>query len=148
MIIRKFEKEEYRPCSCCKKEHRIYDRNKWLCKKCYEKKKKEKYDRITSSKYNNDLRNVFTNIWQNREHVCYHCGKKILNPQAINFSHILSRNCHPRLRCESKNIILVCADCHRIYEFGDRSMLKRQISQELIDELLNIERNGNQKRND
>lgn len=141
-MIRKYEKEEYRPCSSCGKEHKIYDKNRWLCRKCYWKKKTEKFDRKVSDFYNNNLSDIFMDIWKTREHICYHCGRRILEPRAINFSHIFSRGAHPRLRCEPKNIIIVCENCHKIYEFGNRKNLKKQISQELIDELLKIEKNG------
>lgn len=140
-MFKRYEREEYRPCSACGIEHKIFDRNKWLCKKCAIERKKRKIDRKTAQLGDNDLQIVFFNIWQEREHKCYHCGRRLGNePKAIYFSHILSRGAHPKLRCEPKNIVLACPKCHRIYDFGDRNQLERQVPEELIEELLKIER--------
>lgn len=135
--------KEIRPCVCCKESYLIFDRNRWLCKDCYNNKKKIKFNRQTLENDENELKIVFERIWDKRPHYCFHCGiylGSIMKP--IYFSHILSRGAHPGLRCDEENIILACRDCHYIYDFGDKSRLKHQISQELIDKLLEKERNG------
>lgn len=48
-------REEVRPCVSCNENHLIYDRNKWLCKDCYNKKKQEKLNRKTLEMKKNDL---------------------------------------------------------------------------------------------
>lgn len=134
-------REEVRPCVSCNENHLIYDRNKWLCKDCYNKKKQEKLNRKTLETRKNDLNDVFEKIWSNRPHYCFHCGKYLgSEPKAIYFSHILSRGAHPALRCDEENIVLACRDCHYIYDFGDKNKLQRQIPEELIEKLLKKEK--------
>ena len=136
-------KAEIRPCVICEENYVIYDRNKWLCKECYNRKKKEKFNRVTLENDKNELTTIFEKIWDKRTHYCFHCGTylgSIMKP--IYFSHILSRGAHPGLRCDEENIVLACRDCHYIYDFGDKSKLKYQIPQELIDKLLKKEKDG------
>lgn len=136
-------KYETRPCVCCNTDHNIVDHNRWLCKECKEKRKKSRINKATLENENNDLQIVFNAIWECREHKCYHCGKFLGNePKVIFFSHILSRGAHPKLRCVPENIVLACNECHYIYDFGDRSLLKRNIPEELIDNLLKIDKDG------
>lgn len=135
------EKEEVRPCVCCKTNHKIYDRNKWLCKDCASNKKKEKFNRATLENDENDLQVVMERIWERRTHYCFHCGTYLGSTmKPIYFSHILSRGAHPKLRCDEDNIVLACRECHYIYDFGDRSRLKYQISRDHLEELLKKER--------
>ena len=99
-------REEVRPCVSCNENHLIYDRNKWLCKDCYNKKKQEKLNRKTLETRKNDLNDVFEKIWSSRPHYCFHCGKYLgSEPKAIYFSHILSRGAHPALRCDEENVV-------------------------------------------
>ena len=141
MAYYKKEKEEVRACVCCNESHLIFDRNKWLCKDCYNKRKQEKLNRKTSEMKNNDLTVVFEHIWATRPHYCFHCDRYLgREPKSIFFSHILSRGAHPSLRCDEENIVLACEECHHIYDFRDKSKLKKQIPQELIDKLLKKER--------
>lgn len=134
------EKYEVRPCVQCKTEHKIFNRNKWLCRSCDDARKKSKINRQTNEMDNNDLQSVFITIWKERPHVCYHCRRKLgCDPKPIYFSHILSRGAHPKLRCDPDNIVLACPDCHYIYDFGDRSKLEKQISEEMINKLLEKE---------
>lgn len=135
-------KEEVRPCVCCKVDHKIYNRSLWLCRECDKKRKKTSLNRKTLGEENNDLKTVFQEIWETRKHTCFHCGKYLgSEPKAIFFSHILSRGAHSKSRCDPENIVLVCADCHYIYDFGNRDKLERQIPEELIRKLLEKEKN-------
>lgn len=137
----KREKEEVRPCVCCKTNHKIWNRNKWLCKECDNKRRLIKTDRKSLEEKSNDLVSIFEEIWNERTHYCYHCGIYLGSEiKPIFFSHILSRGAHPKLRCDKENIVLACDRCHRIYDFGDRSELKYQIPNEIIDKLLKKER--------
>lgn len=138
----KREREENRPCVCCKTNYKIWNRIKWLCKDCDRKRKSTKVDRISLQEKTNNLQDVFDEIWQERTHYCYHCGQYLGTiAKPIFFSHILSRGAHPKLRCDKENIVLACAQCHHIYDFGDKSKLKHQIPQQIIDNLLKKERN-------
>ena len=82
-MLKKKEKYEYRPCKRCGENHYIYNRIKWLCKDC---------DTETTKERRGDLQSLFTEIWQERPHVCVKCGKPLGDePKAIFFSHIRSR---------------------------------------------------------
>ena len=48
--------------------------------------------------------------------VCENCGKPIRHPWATNVSHILTRGAHPRLSHDSRNINILCAECHSAWE--------------------------------
>lgn len=72
-------------------------------------------------------RELFLEIWKERSHYCQNknCRKWLGNePKAIYFSHRKSKGTYPELRLDKNNIDLLCADCHRIYEWGDRSKIK------------------------
>lgn len=139
-IITKTVKEEVRPCVSCKENHFIYDRNRWLCKECYDNRKKLKLNRVSLKEEENRLNEVFVKVWEENPHYCFHCGKWLgLEMKPIFFSHILSRGAHPGLRCDPENIVLACMECHQIYDFGDRNSLKNQIPEERIEKLLEKE---------
>lgn len=138
--MKKTVKEEVRPCVSCKENHFIYDRNRWLCKECYDNRKKLKLNRASLKEEENRLNEVFVKVWEETPHYCFHCGKWLgLEMKPIFFSHILSRGAHPGLRCDPENIVLACMECHQIYDFGDRNSLKNQIPEERIEKLLEKE---------
>lgn len=115
MGLQKKEKYEARPCVCCKQSHYIYNRMKWLCKECDKKIGKER---------RGDLKTLFMEIWEEREHVCAKCGKPLGDePKAIFFSHTRSRGARPDLKMDKDNIELLCSACHRLHEFGEREIL-------------------------
>lgn len=67
----------------------------------------------------------FVEIWNERPHYCVKCSKWLGNDlKPIFFSHIKSKGAYPELRKDKDNIELLCAECHHIYEFGDRSKLE------------------------
>jgi hypothetical protein len=115
MGLQKKEKYEARPCVCCKQSHYIYNRMKWLCKEC---------DKKTGKERRGDLKSLFMEIWEEREHVCAKCGKSLGDePKVIFFSHIRSRGARPDLKMDKDNIELLCSACHRLHEFGEREIL-------------------------
>ena len=64
-------------------------------------------------------REMFLEIWDEREHICVHCGKNLGDePKAHYFSHIKPKGLHPKLRLVKNNIELLCMECHRQYDFG------------------------------
>ena len=48
--------------------------------------------------------------------VCENCGKPIRHPWATNVSHILTRGAHPEASHDPRNISILCAECHSLYE--------------------------------
>lgn len=48
--------------------------------------------------------------------VCENCGKPIRYPWATNVSHILTRGAHPEMAHDPRNISILCAQCHELYE--------------------------------
>lgn len=105
-------KEEARPCLKCGVDHMIYNRLKWLCKKC---------DQETTRQRQGDLQSLFMEIWKERPHVCVKCGKKLgPEPLAVYFSHKKSRGSHPELKMDKNNIELLCYNCHHEWDFGER----------------------------
>jgi hypothetical protein len=83
----------------------------------FEKKKKEAIGE----------KQLFLEIWNERFHYCENknCHKWLgYEPKAIFFSHRKSKGSYPELRLCKENIDLLCADCHRTYEFGDRNKLE------------------------
>ncbi len=70
-------------------------------------------------------RELFAEIWNERPHVCTHCGGKLPEPmRSYYFSHIKSKGAFPELRLEKSNIELTCLKCHQEYEFGARQINK------------------------
>ena len=52
-------------------------------------------------------------VWNNRNHVCEVCNKKIHTPNPYVFAHILSKKMYPKYRYDYNNIMLVCSiNCH------------------------------------
>lgn len=56
--------------------------------------------------------------------VCEECGKPILHPGAINCSHILSRGAFPEMAFDARNVNILCAEHHAIWENGDRKRMQ------------------------
>lgn len=48
--------------------------------------------------------------------VCENCGKPIRYPWATNVSHILTRGAHPEMAHDPRNINVLCAECHELWE--------------------------------
>lgn len=48
--------------------------------------------------------------------ICEHCGKPIPHPTAINVSHILTRGSHPEMAHDPRNVQMLCAGCHGLWE--------------------------------
>ena len=61
-------------------------------------------------------KDLFVEIWEEREHICEHCGIPIQEPTASNFAHIKAKSVRPDLRLDKTNIALYCRDCHDAYD--------------------------------
>lgn len=80
-------------------------------------------------------KNIFEQIWSEREHKCVVCKVIINDPGPINFSHILSKGAYKKFRLNKDNIVIKCAACHHKYEFGDISGKEWDHIKELKSEL-------------
>lgn len=82
------------------------------------------------------LKQLYHEIWENREHVCNNCGYYIHTPIAHVFAHKRSKGARPDLKHEKTNIELLCSTwirndgkrgCHELShtnpeKFKERSM--------------------------
>jgi hypothetical protein len=57
---------------------------------------------------------LFKEIWKEREHKCQECWVYIHEPKIFNFAHIKSKWKNPKLRLEKQNILIKCFACHYI----------------------------------
>ena len=55
---------------------------------------------------------LFTEIWNERPHVCEQCGTPIRECTISNFDHVKPKGKYPELRLEKTNIRILCFDCH------------------------------------
>jgi len=61
---------------------------------------------------------IFFEIWEEREHYCKNCKSYLgEEPIAQFFAHIKPKSTHPKLRLDKNNIILLCSDCHYALDF-------------------------------
>ena len=70
-------------------------------------------------------------IWEERVHRCENCGiglnpfkTKAGLPLSKLFSHRRPKSVAPELRWDKRNIDLLCPECHRQWEFGDRKSMR------------------------
>jgi 5-methylcytosine-specific restriction endonuclease McrA len=55
----------------------------------------------------------FMSIWNQRPHVCQHCGAHLgREPRSYMFDHLLEKSKHKNLEFEEENIWMVCLSCH------------------------------------
>lgn len=57
-------------------------------------------------------KDMFKEIWQERNHNCEECWKYLREAKAHNFSHIKSKWSRPDLRMDKDNIKILCFRCH------------------------------------
>lgn len=58
---------------------------------------------------------MFEEVWQEREHICYSCDCSLgSEPKTIFFHHILPKGKeeYKHLYNNKENIVLLCLDCH------------------------------------
>tara|TARA_Y100001938_G_C8062852_1_gene418391 strand:- start:1038 stop:1289 length:252 start_codon:yes stop_codon:yes gene_type:complete len=61
---------------------------------------------------------MFFEIWNEREHRCTNCKKHLGNePIAHFFSHIKPKGLYPELKYDKDNIQLLCMECHYAHDF-------------------------------
>ncbi len=62
------------------------------------------------SKYSE--KDLFKEVWNEREHVCEDCGKFLKEAKAHNFDHIIPKSKWEEYRLNKNNIKLICFACH------------------------------------
>lgn len=68
---------------------------------------------------------MFKEIWRERPHYSEVSGEPLEAFSPVYFSHILSKGAYPEQRLNKENIILKTYDEHRIWESGDRELLRK-----------------------
>lgn len=62
----------------------------------------------------NKLKALYAQIWNERAHVCAHCGVFISgDPVVHNFAHIRSKGARPDLKYDKSNIRILCSSVNR-----------------------------------
>ena len=57
-------------------------------------------------------------------HICEECGKPIEKAWSGNVSHILTRGAYPEMAHDPRNVNILCLNCHRRWENGDRRNMR------------------------
>lgn len=55
------------------------------------------------------LKDLYREIWEEREHICSNCGYPIQRPISHVFAHIRSKGARPDLKYDKSNIRLLCS---------------------------------------
>lgn len=85
------------------------------------------------------LKDLYAEIWEERNHVCVNCGFPIREPIAHVFSHKKSKGARPELKYEKSNIELLCSSvirgfdtpgCHELLHTNPEKFRNRSIKQE------------------
>lgn len=143
MIKRKSGKCKYDGCTY---EGILY--SKGYCQKHYwiqnKSKNKDKVDKVLK-----EDESTYYTVFMCKKHECEECGspltKKFKDDKGKiidrwQYSHILSKGAHPKLRNNPLNFNRLCFDCHQKWEFGDRKSMKIFIdNQFIIEKLLKLE---------
>ena len=84
--------------------------------------------KLMAKKNKGKEKQMFYEIWQEREHRCTNCKCHLGNEaRAHYFSHIKSKGAYPELKYNKDNIQLLCYDCHYAYDFqGKDKFLERK----------------------
>lgn len=66
---------------------------------------------------------AFLKIWHERTRMCVNCGKDIRHFHPHNFHHLHTKGARPDLRCDAKNIVIVCKGCHDLaHQKGNKEL--------------------------
>lgn len=77
----------------------------------------KKFKTEKSNRQKTGQKEVFMEIWNEREHKCRVCDKYIPEPLSFCFAHTLSKWLYPEYKFEKWNIELVCSiECHNRYD--------------------------------
>lgn len=82
------------------------------------------------------LKELYKEIWIEREHRCVNCGVWIASPVVHNFSHIRSKGARPDLKFDKDNIEILCstinrgdnkAGCHSLLHTNPKKYKERSV---------------------
>ena len=72
-------------------------------------------------------REMFLKIWAVRAHICTNCWDGLgSEPLAQYFAHIKHKSTHAHLRLVESNIMLLCFECHRLYDQGTKEQYNKR----------------------
>lgn len=84
-----------------------------LCKMHGPKPQPLRRMKLPNAAKRNERNAFFTEIWNERPHVCQHCGTHLgYNIRSYMFDHLLEKSKYPQLEFEKENIWMVCLTCH------------------------------------
>jgi 5-methylcytosine-specific restriction endonuclease McrA len=122
-------------CSDCKKHTWIQNKTKVLCAFCVYKRNHggktmaeviiERSRKKKPVRKNTGERELFMEIWHERNHFCENCGDVLHEPQTHNFAHKKPKSTHPHLRLVKTNIMLLCYQCHYAYDHQGKQTFDR-----------------------
>lgn len=128
-------------CKGCGKDTIIQNKVRYLCKDCVyklnhagktpaqvqqERQRERSLDKpnpIKPRRYiykrrDTGEKQIFLEIWNERQHQCENCGASLGNiPKNYMFSHIVAKGVNSKLRLDKSNIKLLCWDCHYALDF-------------------------------
>lgn len=95
----------------------MIDYSKLAFPKPWKKENKPKGIKKISDKKRERLKNwwekeLFKEVWSERDHKCEECGKILREAKAHNFDHIIPKSRWEKYRLDKDNIKLVCFACH------------------------------------
>jgi hypothetical protein len=64
------------------------------------------------------LKDLFMEIWNERNHICVECWRILNTPKAHNFAHIKSKWSRIDLKYDKDNIEIKCFKCHFKQDHG------------------------------
>jgi len=82
------------------------------------------------------LKDLYWEIWEEREHICANCGYPLSRPIAHCFAHIRSKGARPDLKYDKDNIQLLCSTwirhddkpgCHTLEHTNPKKFRERSI---------------------
>ena len=68
------------------------------------------------------FKDLYAEIWEEREHRCCNCGVWIGEPVVHNFSHVRSKGARPDLKFDKDNIEILCSTVNQVNRVGCHSL--------------------------
>lgn len=63
-------------------------------------------------------------VWERKPHRCEETMRPLHNYSAVYVSHILSRGAHPEMAHDPRNVNILCAEMHNMWENGRRQSMR------------------------
>lgn len=63
-------------------------------------------------------------VWERKPHRCEETLRPLHNYSAVYVSHILSRGAHPEMAHDPRNVNILCAEMHNMWENGRRQSMR------------------------